>query len=41
MGGGFISTDYRKKLAIDIGAGGGLGPLYKGYIYHMESITKI
>jgi hypothetical protein len=33
-GGGFISTDYRKKLAIDIGGGGGFGPLYKGYIYH-------
>ena len=32
--GGFISTDYRKKLAIDIGGGGGFGPLYKGYIYH-------
>ena len=33
-GSGFISTDYRKKLAIDIGGGGGFGPLYKGYIYH-------
>jgi hypothetical protein len=29
-GGGWFSTDYRKKLAIDIGAGGVLNPLYKG-----------
>jgi len=33
-GSGWISTDYRKKLAIDIGGGGAFGPLYKGYIYH-------
>jgi hypothetical protein len=33
-GGGWISTDYRKRLAIDIGGGAGLNPLYKGYIYH-------
>jgi hypothetical protein len=33
-GGGFISTDYRKKLAIDIGGGAALNPLYKGYGYH-------
>ena len=32
-GGGFISTDYRKKLAIDIGGGAALNPLYKGYEY--------
>jgi hypothetical protein len=33
-GGGFISTDYRKKLAIDIGGGAALNPLYQGYGYH-------
>ncbi len=33
-GGGFISTDYRKKLAIDIGGGADLNPLYQGYGYH-------
>jgi hypothetical protein len=33
-GSGWISTDYRKRLAIDIGGGAGLNPLYKGYIYH-------
>lgn len=33
-GSGWISTDYRKKLAIDIGGGGAFGPLYKGSIYH-------
>ena len=33
-GGGFISTDYRKRLAIDIGGGAALNPLYKGYGYH-------
>jgi len=33
-GGGFISTDYRKKLAIDIGGGAAFNPLYKGYGYH-------
>ncbi len=32
-GGGWISTDYRKKLAIDIGGGGNIQPLYKGYGY--------
>jgi len=32
-GGGWISTDYRKKLAIDIGGGAALNPLYKGYGY--------
>ena len=32
-GGGFISTDYRKKLAIDIGGGGSINPLYEGYGY--------
>ena len=32
-GGGWISTDYRKKLAIDIGGGGSINPLYKGYGY--------
>ncbi len=31
---GWISTDYRKKIAIDIGGGGALKPLYKGYVYH-------
>jgi hypothetical protein len=33
-GGGWISTDYRKKLAIDIGGGAALNPLYKGYGYN-------
>ncbi|MBT3418250.1 MAG: carbohydrate binding family 9 domain-containing protein [Flavobacteriales bacterium] len=33
-GGGWISTDYRKKLAIDIGGGAALNPLYQGYGYH-------
>lgn len=33
-GGGWFSTDYRKKLAIDIGAGGVLNPLYKGNGYN-------
>ena len=32
-GGGWISTDYRKKLAIDIGGGGSFSPLYEGYGY--------
>ena len=32
-GGGWISTDYRKKLAIDIGGGGSINPLYEGYSY--------
>ena len=30
--GGWISTDYRNKLAIDIGGGGALKPLYNGYM---------
>jgi hypothetical protein len=33
-GGGWISTDYRKKLAIDIGGGAALNPLYNGYGYN-------
>ena len=33
-GGGWISTDYRKLFAIDIGGGTSLNPLYKGYGYH-------
>ena len=28
-GSGWISTDYRKKIAIDIGGGGAINPLYK------------
>mgnify|MGYP003715756315 CR=1 FL=1 len=32
--GGWISTDYRKKLAIDIGGGVRLNPLYEGYEYN-------
>ncbi|MAW21012.1 MAG: hypothetical protein CMD16_01280 [Flavobacteriales bacterium] len=32
-GGGWISTDYRKKLAIDIGGGANISPLYQGYGY--------
>jgi len=32
--GGWISTDYRKKLAIDIGGGGRSNPLYEGYEYN-------
>ena len=33
-GSGWISTDYRQKLAIDIGVGGAFNPLYTGSIYH-------
>ena len=33
-GGGWISTDYRKRLAIDIGGGVALNPLHKGYGYN-------
>ena len=29
--GGWISTDYRKKFAIDIGGGVNTAPLYQGY----------
>ena len=29
-----ISTDYRKKIAIDVSIGGDLKPLYNGYSYH-------
>lgn len=32
-GGGWISTDYRKKIAIDIGGGAAINPLYKGSGY--------
>jgi len=32
--GGWISTDYRKKLAIDIGGGAAFNPLYNGYGYN-------
>ncbi|MEC9209733.1 MAG: DUF5916 domain-containing protein [Bacteroidota bacterium] len=32
-GGGWFSTDYRKRLAIDIGGGMNIQPLYKGYGY--------
>tara|TARA_B100000959_G_scaffold279296_1_gene339188 strand:- start:499 stop:2820 length:2322 start_codon:yes stop_codon:yes gene_type:complete len=32
-GGGWISTDYRNKIAIDIGGGVNSAPLYKGYGY--------
>ena len=31
---GFISTDYRKQFALDIGGGGSLHPLYDGKTYH-------
>ena len=30
---GWISTDYRKKIAIDISGGYGIEPMYNGYIY--------
>ena len=32
-GGGWISTDYRKRIAIDIGGGAAIKPLYNGYMY--------
>jgi len=32
-GGGWISTDYRNKIAIDMGGGGSIDPLYDGYAY--------
>ena len=32
-GGGWLSTDYRNKLALDIGGGGSIKPLYEGYSY--------
>lgn len=32
-GGGWISTDYRNKIAIDMGGGGSIDPLYDGYSY--------
>jgi len=32
-GGGWISTDYRNKIAIDMGGGGSIDPLYGGYSY--------
>ena len=32
-GGGWISTDYRKKIAIDFGGGVNTAPLYQGYGY--------
>ena len=32
-GGGWISTDYRNRIAIDIGGGGAINPLYQGYEY--------
>ncbi|MEE2931173.1 MAG: DUF5916 domain-containing protein [Bacteroidota bacterium] len=31
---GFISTDYRKQFALDIGGGGSLKSLYDGSIFH-------
>ncbi len=31
--GGWISTDYRKKIALDFGGGYSLKPLYEGYLY--------
>ena len=31
--GGWISTDYRKKLALDLGGGGNFKPLYNGFGY--------
>ena len=33
-GNGWISTDYRKRLAIDIGGGVAFNPLYRGSVYH-------
>jgi len=40
-GGGWISTDYRKSIAIDIGGGGALNPLYKGYGYHWRISPRL
>jgi len=40
-GGGWISTDYRKKIAIDIGGGGVLDPLHNGYTYHWRISPRL
>jgi len=40
-GGGWISTDYRKKLAVDIGGGAALNPLHKGYGYNWRISPRI
>ena len=40
-GGGFISTDYRNKLAIDIGGGAALNPLYKGYEFEWRISPRL
>lgn len=39
--GSWISSDYRKKLAIDIGGGGSINPLYSGYMYRLRIAPRI
>ncbi|MFQ3333012.1 MAG: hypothetical protein ACI8ZH_000909, partial [Flavobacteriales bacterium] len=40
-GGGWISTDYRRSIAIDIGGGGALDPLHNGYTYHWRISPRL
>jgi hypothetical protein len=40
-GGGWFSTDYRKKLAIDVGGGASLNPLYNGYGYNWRISPRL
>ena len=40
-GGGWVSTDYRKNIAIDIGGGGALDPLHNGYTYHWRISPRL
>jgi hypothetical protein len=40
-GGGWISTDYRRSIAIDIGGGGVLDPLHNGYTYHWRISPRL
>ena len=39
--GGWISTDYRKKIAIDLGGGYNIKPLYKGYGYRWRISPRL
>ena len=40
-GSGWISTDYRRSIAIDIGGGGVLDPLHNGYTYHWRISPRL
>ena len=39
--GSWVSSDYRKKIAIDIGGGGAISPLYSGYMYRLRISPRI